>query len=113
MDPIFSETHTTLELATKGSDVDSESSSVESAADGVGSSLESSSFGFHDGDCESNNDNQSTGSMSTISMSGFERVSVENDTEDDDSPKGMKVAPSHMHVISRRHKAKSQSQSKS
>ena len=94
LNPIFSETHATLELATKGSDVDSESSSEKSIADGVDSSLGSSGLSFHDGDHEYNNDNQS--SMSSMSLSEFESLHVENedtDDDDDDFARVKKVAP--------------------
>ena len=91
LDPIFSETHATLELATKGCDVDSESSREKSIADGVDSSLGSSGLSFHDGDHES--------------------LRVENeDTDDDDSARVKEVAPAQQQVIHCRRKAKPKSQ---
>ena len=108
LDPVFSETHATLELATKGSDINSDSSSEESVIDGVNSSLESPvSLRCQDGD---------QSSLSTVSTSEFDPLSIENqdtDDDDDDSAKVRKVAPAQLHVTPRRRTAKPKSQAQS
>jgi hypothetical protein len=78
--------------------------------DGVDSSLQSRSLSFHD-----NNESNNESSMSSVSMSEFKSLHVEDeDTDDDDaSAKGKKAAPTQLQVIPRRRKSKPKSQAES